>query len=207
MICITLADIADSITIAGAVAAAGVAWTAARNARRVVESHLRSVRAWAGGFDGKNGWPRGQITLVGQIAWLDPTQTIFRIASGPALIQMTMWDRLTLHRSQINALVTLNQSIESFNAVLNKAESLRTAHAISLARIHPEVVRRAEESRPAGQIPDLSAVLGWLANDDRLVAETVINLLTMLHEGMIGVPGGNGLCEAFRAAAAQFDAT
>ena len=82
-----------------------------------------------------------------------------------------------------------------------------TAHAISLARIHPEVVRRAEESRPAGQIPDLSAVLGWLANDDRLVAETVINLLTMLHEGMIGVPGGNGLCEAFRAAAAQFDAT
>jgi hypothetical protein len=107
----------------------------------------------------------------------------------------------------VGAIVRLNQNIESFNAVLMKAENLRTANAVLLARLHQEARTRVAQLRARGQTPDLAAALGETGNpdDSRLAARLVINMLTMLHTGLIGSAGGNGLHEAYRKARREFD--
>jgi hypothetical protein len=199
---ISLGFVADLVTIVTAGSAFLLYGKAARGARANVAAHLELVALWC---NGGAGWRAEQITLDTQLAWLNPTQTIFPLVSGPALIQMTLGDKVTLGSETIRAVVHLNQAIESFNAVLNKAETLRTDHAVALVGFRERAERRTREARAAGREPRLAEVLGPGDNDDRDAAATLIAMLTMLHTGLIGVPGGNGLCEDYRAALAAFD--
>jgi hypothetical protein len=199
-----LAAGADVATIIGAVAAFRVYGTASRNARRLVQAHLDVIGLWAAGPKG-SGWSNRDITLEMQIGWLDPTHTVFRQGSGPALIQMTMGDKITLGPDMIGAIVTLNQALESFNAVLNKVETVRAAHARDLALAHTQALARVAAERTTGRTPTLDAALGPAGDDLERIARITIKLLTMLHAGLIGGPGGDGLHEAYRAARAEFD--
>lgn len=177
---------------------------ASRNAEAVMGAHLDTISVWAGGVDGQ-GWRADQITVETQISWLNPIQTIFPIASGPALIQLTLGDKLTLGTDLVGAVVRLNQCIESFNAVLNKAEAIRTAHATMLARYHGRITEQMEKERQAGRELNLLALLGTSGGDEWYAARVLIDLLTALHTGLIGVPGGKGLCDAYQAARMAFD--
>jgi hypothetical protein len=153
------------------------------------------------------GWTANDVDVDLRVAWLNPTQTVFPLAAGPGLIQIAMLDKIALDESQVVAIVDLNQSIAAFNATLDKAETVRTSNAVALARIHSVVLARVGALRAAGTVPTIQAALtgAGLTNIEQDLAVTLTSLLEMLHTGLIGTSGGQGLWESYNSARRTFD--
>ena len=167
--------------------------------RTTLKLHLDVMERWLEGPSaGDRGWRIEQVTTDHLIAWLDPSQTIFPLVSGPALIEIATAETLTLGKRLTHRVIALNQGIESFNATLEKVESFRVTHAATLSRVHALAARRrAEPPRPIDpQEPGrFLEVLGTdVDTGDRALATILVRLAIGLHVDRIGNPESEGLC-------------
>src|SRR5436305_8102983 len=124
-----------------------------QDTRTSVKIHLDVMERWLEGPQrGRRGWTVDQVTVDHVIQWLDPAGTIFPLVSGPALVQISTAETLLLGKDLTRQVITLNQSIEAFNATLDKVESFRVSHTKMLTLAHREAARR-RHSLPAAIDP------------------------------------------------------
>lgn len=202
--------LAEISSIVGAIIAFVVAFVGARtlqdaktSIRMVLSAHLSLVGAWA---NGGSGWGPTQISNTARLSWLKPSTTIFRLDSGLALVQMTLLEKFALGPRLSAAVVHLNQAIASFNAVLEKVERIRANEARLLHHAHERISKNWSNHHEGKQLNELTRkeLLDPLDVEQKSIAEPLLELIEMLHTGLIGQPDSRALCHWYLAVREEF---